>query len=68
MPYWRQSEGLNESVKQRSAIGSGRAFSLFDTDNLELFMTACYAWTDIINVEVVPLMETEEVMKLIASG
>ena len=46
----------------------GRTFRLIQNDDPKAGMKATMAWADLGKLEIVPLMETEEVMKLAASG
>ena len=59
-------EGV-KMIGQWTALGGGRAFSLFQTDDPMHMMAASYTWSDLASIEVVPVIEAEEVMKLIAS-
>ena len=47
---------------------SGRTFRLIQNDDSKAGMKATMAWADLGKLEIVPVIETEEVMKLAASG
>ena len=51
-----------------SCVKSGLVFRLAETDDSAAMMGATFAWSDLGTVEIHPVLETEEVMKLIASG
>ena len=50
-----------------SCVKSGLVFRLVDTNDPAAMMAATFAWSDLGKVEVHPVMETEEVMKIVAS-
>ena len=51
-----------------SCVKNGQVFRLVDTNDSATMMGATFAWSDLGTVEIHPVMETEDVMKLIASG
>ena len=57
-------EGM-KVVGEWSYIGGGRVFRLVEAEDSKAVSAACFAWSDLGKVEIVPVMETEEVLKLI---
>lgn len=55
-------------VGEWSCVKSGQVFRLVDSDDLAAMMAATFAWSDLGKVEIHPVMETDEVMKVLASG
>jgi hypothetical protein len=55
-------------LKEWVDIQSGRSFRLIENDDPKAAMRATMAWADLGKLEIVPVMETEEVLKLAASG
>jgi hypothetical protein len=54
-------------IGQWSAIGGGRGFTLVEVDDPKVALTATMAWSDLLKFEIVPVIETEEVRKLMQS-
>ncbi len=50
-----------------SVIGGNQAFRLVEIEDPKAFVTAVFAWSDLVNIEEIPVMETEEMMKVISS-
>jgi hypothetical protein len=50
------------------ALQGGRSFRLVQTDDPGAVMKATMAWADLGKLEIFPLIETEELKKLAASG
>jgi len=50
-----------------SDLTGGRAFRLIEVDDPEAGLAASAAWNDIGKIELVPVMETEEVMEIVKS-
>jgi len=50
-----------------STTGGGRVFKLVDMEDPRLGLAASAAWNDLGKVESIPVMPTEEVMKLLSS-
>lgn len=48
-----------------TSIEGGRVFRLMEADDQGALLAATYAWNDLGNVEHVPVMETEEAIRLI---
>lgn len=48
-----------------SSIGGGRVFRLVEIADARAGFAASFAWSDLGKIEHVPVMETEEVLKLI---
>ena len=53
-------------IGEWSALGGGRVFRLVEADDPQVMLGATAAWADLGKIEVFPVMETEEVMKLIS--
>ncbi len=53
-------------IGEWSALGGGRVFRLVETDDPQVMLGATAAWADLGKIKVFPVMETEEVMKLIS--
>ncbi len=53
-------------VGEWSDITGGRVFRLVEVDDPRVMLGASAAWADLGKIESVPVMETEEVMKLIS--
>jgi hypothetical protein len=49
-----------------SAIEGGRAFRLVDVDDPKGMVTTCHIWSDIAKMEVIPVMESGEAIKLVS--
>jgi hypothetical protein len=49
-------------------VGANRVFRLVEVTNARLILAAVHPWADLTNVETFPVMEVEEVMKLIPKG
>jgi hypothetical protein len=47
-----------------SYLGGGRGFMVFEAQDPNVMMATTLAWSDLIKFETIPVMETEEVMKL----
>lgn len=54
-------------VGEWSAIGGHRVFRLSEMDDPKALLQASLAWTDLGKIEIIPIMEVEEVMKLVSS-
>ena len=52
-------------VGEWSDITGGRVFRLVEVDDPRVMLGASAAWADLGKIESVPVMETEEVMKLV---
>jgi hypothetical protein len=53
-------------IGEWGALGGGRIFRLVEADDPRVILGATTAWADLGKIEVFPVMETEEVMKLIS--
>ena len=51
---------------QWTAIGGGRSFRLAEVEDPKGAVVACNAWNDIAKLEIIPVIETEELMKLVS--
>jgi len=57
---------IREGVKllgEWTDIGGGRAFSLVESNDAKAFMSGTNRWGDLMKVEAVPVIDTEELMK-----
>jgi hypothetical protein len=59
-----KSPGM-KTIGEWSYLGSGRVFELVECDNPRAMLRASSAWADLGKIELFPVMETEEVMKLL---
>jgi hypothetical protein len=53
-------------IGQWSAVGGGRSFRLAEVEDPKGGAVACNAWSDIEKLEVIPVIETQELMKLVS--
>ena len=53
-------------VGEWSAVTGGRVFRLVEVDDPRVMAGASAAWADLGKIETVPVMQTEEVMKLVS--
>jgi hypothetical protein len=60
-------EGAKE-VGVWSALGGGRVFRLLDVDDPSIMFQGTRAWSDLGKIEVVPVMDTGEVLKVLREG
>ena len=49
-------------------MDANRVFRLVEVSDATLILAAVHPWSDLTNVETFPMMEVEEVMKLIPKG
>ena len=49
-------------------VAGGQVFRLAEIDRADVLLRASLAWGDLGTIEAFPVMETEEVMKVIAGG
>jgi hypothetical protein len=49
-------------------LAGGRMFEVFEADNPKVVIEATFAWNDLGKIEIVPVMETEEALKLFPKG
>lgn len=54
-------------IGQWNAIAGGRCFRLVDLDDPKAGFVACHAWNDLGKLEIVPVIESAEILKLIPS-
>ena len=64
---WRFPEGM-KVIGEWVDITGGRDFTLVEVDDPKVILAATFAWDDLAKFECVPVMEAEEVMKLIPKG
>ena len=50
-----------------SEIGGNRVFRLVEIEDPKALVAATFAWSDLVKIEEIPVMETEEMMKVISS-
>jgi hypothetical protein len=51
-----------------NAIGGNKVFRLVEIEDPKALVAADIAWSDIVQIEEIPVMETKELMKLVSSG
>lgn len=51
-----------------SALGGGRVFRLLEVDDPSIMFQATHAWSDVGKIELVPVMDTGEVLKMLREG
>lgn len=59
--------GLREGVKvigEWTDLGGGRGFLLIEAEDPKVLMAGTLAWSDLMEIQSVPVIQTEEVMKL----
>lgn len=49
-----------------NAIGGNRAFRLVEIEDPKAAVVASFAWSDLVNIEEIPVMESGELMKVIS--
>ena len=54
-----------KTIGEWSYLGSGKVFELVECDNPRSMLGASSAWADLGKLEIFPVMETEELMKLL---
>jgi hypothetical protein len=65
----RQAEEIPEGITMVGMwkdLGRGRVFRLFEAVDPKAILAMSFAWKDLVNIELVPVMETEELMKLVS--
>jgi len=58
---------LREGVKvigEWTDLGGGRGFLLIEAEDPKVLMAGTLAWSDLMEIQSVPVIQTEEVMKL----
>jgi len=61
---WEYPEGV-KVIGEWSGLAGDRVFSLAEIDDPKAMLAAASAWTDVAKLEIVPVMETEEMLKLL---
>ena len=61
-----RTEGVKE-IGEWSALQGGRGFTLVEAEDPVEILTSLRAWTDKLEIEIVPVIETDDVMKLVSS-
>ena len=69
----RRAEGLYtpegaKRVGQWSSTAGGRVFTLFELDNPLIAAQWAHAWNDLGKFEIYPVVDTDELMKAMASA
>jgi len=54
-------------IGEWSVIGGGKVFMLIDVEDPKAGFAASLAWSDLCKIEIIPVMETEEALKLMPS-
>ena len=49
------------------AVGGHRAFRLVEIEDPKALVAASFAWSDLVKIEEIPVMEAEGFMKLVSS-
>ena len=57
-------EGI-KVVGEWSALTGGQVYLVLEGDNPELFLAAARAWSDLMTIESMPVIETEKMMELL---
>lgn len=52
-------------IGEWNVIGGGKVFRLIDVEDPKAGFAAALAWSDLCKIEIIPVIETEEAMKLI---
>ena len=63
----KRGTALREGVKvigEWTDLGGGRGFLLTEAEDPKVLMAGTLAWSDLMEIESVPVIQTEEVMKL----
>ena len=50
-----------------NVIGGNRVFRLVEIEDPKALVAAAFAWSDLVKIEEIPVIETEEMMKLLSS-
>lgn len=59
-------EGAKE-LGQWSSTGGGKVFRLVEIDDPKVLYQGTYAWSDVGKIEIYPVLETAELLKMLAS-
>jgi hypothetical protein len=59
-------EGVKE-VGVWSALSGGRVFRLMEAGDPKAIYEGTYAWSDLGKVEIIPVMDNDELLKILAS-
>lgn len=52
-------------VGEWSSATGGRVFRLAETDDVMALRKACYAWNDLLKIDIYPVVDLEEVKKML---
>jgi len=66
-----QGQALPEGVKaigEWVQVGGNRVFRIIDIPDAKLALASALPWTDIGKLEIIPVMDSEEAVKLAAQG
>jgi hypothetical protein len=58
---------IGKIIGEWSALAGGRAFRVIEADDPKVLLTGSMAWSDLCKIEFIPIMATEEVLKLASS-
>jgi len=64
----RQAEKIPEGIKMVGMwkdLGRGRVFRLFEAVDPKAIFAMSFPWKDLLDIEIIAVMETEELMKLV---
>jgi len=67
----RATEKIPEGIKmvgEWKDLGRGRVFRLYEAADPKAILAMNFAWADLGKAEFIPVMETEEVLKLLPKG
>lgn len=53
-------------IGEWSSIAGGRVFRLVETDDIKALQMAIFAWSDLGTIDAFPVMEVEEIMKMMS--
>jgi hypothetical protein len=62
-----QAPGGIKVLGEWSYIGSGRVFRLFEASDAAAAFAGSFAWSDLGTIETFPVVETEAVLKMVAT-
>ena len=52
-------------INEWAAVGGGRVFRLIDVEDPKAGYEGALAWSDLCKIEIIPVLEVEEAMKLV---
>jgi hypothetical protein len=60
-------EGM-KAIGEWVEVGGGRSFRIIDVSDPKIALAAALPWTDIGKLEMIPVMDSDEAVKLAAQG